>query len=143
MGGMVSTLVCDVRRRSPIAMVSMYGTLDQTSAADCLVTLRDCIADAPTAMLLDVGHVSMRPDRALEQLVTLFSDARAWPGTHIGLCAATEATTELFDAYDKDQRPDFFDDVNAGLVAASRLPVAPRETIALGADANSPALAPY
>src|SRR5262249_39477451 len=33
--------------------------------------------------------------------------------------------------------------VSAGLAAASRLPVAPRETIALGADANSPAVARY
>jgi Histidine kinase-like ATPase domain len=122
-------------------MVSMYGTLDQTSAADCIVTLRDCIADAPTAMLLDVGHVSMRPDRALEQLVSLFGEARSWPGTRIGLCAASESTAELFDAYDKDRRPDFYDDLNAGLAAAVALPVPPQETIALRADADSPAMA--
>lgn len=138
---MSTTLVCDVQRRSPIAMVSMYGTLDPNSAARCFVTLRDCIADAPTAMLLDVAHVSMTSDRAFQQLVALFSDARAWPGTKIGLCAASMATMALFDAYERDERPAFYSDVNAGMAAAVGLPVAPRQTIALAPAANSPAIA--
>jgi hypothetical protein len=136
-----TTLVCDVQRRSPIAIVSMYGTLDPTSAARCFVTLRDCIADAPTALLLDVGHVSMASGRAFDQLLALMRDARAWPGTRIGLCAASDRVEALFDSYDKGDRPDFYDDVDAGMAAAVSFPVSPRQTIALAPDANSPAIA--
>lgn len=137
----MSTLVCDVQRRSPIAFVSIYGTFDQASAARCLVTLRDCVADAPTALLLDVGHVSIRPDRAFAQLMALFVEVRTWPGTRVGLCAASASIIALFDRYDRDQRPDFYTSVDAGLAAALTFPIAPRQTITLAPDTDSPALA--
>ena len=134
---MTTTLVCDVQRRSPIAVVALYGTLDQNSAVRAVVALRDCLADAPAAMLIDIGHLRIANEVSLRPVLGLFDEVRDWPRTHVGICAASPANVAMFG----DSAPTVYADVHAGMAAAHALPVTPRKTIALAPDADAPAVA--
>jgi histidine kinase-like protein len=132
-----TTLVCDVQRRSPIAVIALYGTLDQNSVVRAVVALRDCLADAPAAMLIDIGHLRIANQTSLRPVIGLFDEIRAWPRTHIGICAASPANEAMFAT----ESPTLYADVDAGMIAALTLPVVPRKTIALAPDADAPAVA--
>lgn len=138
---MSSTLVCDVRRRAPIAVVALYGTLDDTSAARAIVTLRDCLADAPTAMILDVEHLLITSDRALRQVLTLLNEVRDWPGTHMGFACPSPATRGLLAGYPAGDLPVLYPALTDAVADALRLPVAQRRSITLQADPDAPATA--
>ncbi len=134
---MTTTLVCEVQRRSPIAVIALYGTLDQNSAVRAVVALRDCLADAPSALLIDIGHLRIADAWSLRPVVSLFDEVRAWPRTHIGICGASAANAAMFDT----PTPDMYADVNAGMKVALARPVVPRRTLVLAPDADAPAVA--
>ncbi len=134
---MTTTLVCDVQRRAPIAVVSLYGTLDQNTAARGVVALRDCLADAPTALLIDIGHLRIAASSALRPLLHLFDEVKDWPRTHIGVCGARPSSAALFEGGGTAAYPD----VETGIRAAVTVPVDPRESIRLAPDADAPAVA--
>ncbi len=92
---MPSPLVCQVRRRLPVALVSLYGTLDETSVVDAVVSLRDCLADQPTALVVDASHLAVTDTAALHPLTVLASDAKRWPGAAVTLGGGSPATRAL------------------------------------------------
>ena len=133
------TLICHVRRRLPVAVVDLAGTLDHTSAARAMVTLRDCLADAPTFLLVECGHLAVTAPTALTPLLRLATDVATWPATRIGLCGATPAVRGLVDAHDGTTAS--YASLDDGLAEALSAPVAPKESLALRADHDSPAVA--
>jgi hypothetical protein len=138
---MTTTLVCRIQRRLPIAVISLYGTLDQTSVARAVVAMRDCLAEAPTVLLVDVSHLVVASPAALGRIVGLVADARRWPDARIGLCGNTAEINALLADYDAGARPEVYADVDRGVVASLDVPVAQRTSIALRPDAQAPALA--
>src|SRR5215831_2687018 len=94
--GMATTLVCRVVSRQPVAIVALYGTLDQTSAPRALVALRDCLAEAPGMLLVDVAHLVVASPAALAPVVSMIHDAHSWPGARIGFCGGSAATAAMF-----------------------------------------------
>lgn len=138
---MTTTLVCRVQRRVPVAIVALYGTLDQTSVARAVVTIRDCLAEAPTVLLVDVTHLVVVSAAALRRIVSLVAEARAWPDARIGFCGNPGETGALLAEYDPVDRPSVYADVNAGVTAAIDVPVAPRTLLAFRPDEQAPALA--
>jgi anti-sigma regulatory factor (Ser/Thr protein kinase) len=135
----VPTLICHVRRRLPVAVVDLSGTLDQTSAARAMVTLRDCLADAPTFLLVDCGHLTVTVPAALAPLLRLATDVATWPATRIGMCGAAPSVRVLVDAHEGATVS--YASLDDGLAEALAAPVAPKESLALRADADSPAVA--
>jgi len=138
---MTTTLVCRVQRRLPIAVVALYGTLDQTSVARAVVTMRDCLAEAPTVLLVDVSHLVVASSAAFGRIVGLVADARRWPDARIGLCGSTVEIGALLAEYEPGDRPEIYTDVDSGVVASLDIPVAQRTSIALRPNAKAPALA--
>jgi anti-sigma regulatory factor (Ser/Thr protein kinase) len=136
-----TTLVCRVQRRLPIAVVALYGTLDQSSVARAVVTMRDCLAEAPTVLLVDVSHLVVASGAALRRIVSLVAEARAWPDARIGFCGNATETNALLAEYEPVDRPSVYSDVDAGVAAALDVPVATRTSLALRPDAEAPALA--
>src|SRR5262245_21581857 len=138
---MTTTLVCRVQRRLPIAVVALYGTVDQTSVARAMVAMRDCLAEAPTVLLVDVSHLVIASPEALRRMVALVGEARTWPGARVGFCGGPAATDALLATYGVDERPAVYRDVDAGVVAALDVPVPQRTAIELRPDSRAPALA--
>ena len=89
----MTTLVCRVQQRLPVSIVSVFGTIDMDTVPRLMVTLRDCVADGPSALLVDVEHAVVGADRALVPLVCLCEDVRMWPGASVSLCGASPATS--------------------------------------------------
>jgi anti-sigma regulatory factor (Ser/Thr protein kinase)/anti-anti-sigma regulatory factor len=120
-------------------VVALFGTLDQTSAARMMVTLRDCLADAPTVLLLDVEHLVVSSESAFAQLPALASEAESWPGARIGLCGLSPSVAALASSVAHDGELDIYPTVDLGAEAARRVPVSPRRSVTLLPDPNAPA----
>ncbi len=120
-----SPLVCQVRRRLPVGLVSLYGTLDETSVVDAVVSLRDCIADQPTALVVDASHLAVTGSGALGPLILLASDARRWPGTRLFVCSASAPTRALVERESEGELTTRAD-VDAAVEEELRRPVPPR-----------------
>src|SRR5215470_16488168 len=138
---MATTLVCRVVSRQPVAIVALYGTLDQTSVPRALVAMRDCLAEAPGMLLVDVAHLVVASPTALAPVVSMIHDARSWPDARIGFCGGSATTAAMFADFAPADRPYVYDDLEAGLSEALTLPVAPRATLNLRPAAESPARA--
>src|SRR5690349_3260416 len=93
----VSTLLCRVRRRLPVAVVDLYGTFDDSSAVSGVISLRESLADQPMALVLEASHLSMSGDAAVTALLNLADDAAAWPGARLALCGAGPGLRALLE----------------------------------------------
>jgi hypothetical protein len=160
----VSTLLCRVRRRLPVAVVDLYGTFDDSSAVSGVISLRERLADQPMALVLDAGHLSVAGDAAVSALLNLADDSLTWPGARIALCGAGPGVRALLrDAAARrprhsngrpageqrvgdrgtggDQRVggvDLYDRVEDAVRVALRLPVPPRHSVRLPPDRHAP-----
>jgi anti-sigma regulatory factor (Ser/Thr protein kinase) len=134
-----SPLVCQVRRRLPVALVSLYGTLDETSVVDAVVSLRDCLADQPTTLVVDASHLAVTGIAALAPLRLLASDARHWPGASVSLCSTSAATRSLIKRAAPDGELATCDDTEATIEAAMLRPVPPRMDADLPPGPDMPA----
>ncbi len=138
----MSTLICQVNSRLPVGLVALYGTLDRSSSPRMMVTLRDCLAEAPTVLLLDVEHLVIDAPSAFAPLVGLVDETRTWPGARFGLCGASPAITDLLVATTTGSSVfDLHPNVSAGTDFARHVPVPPRRSLGLRPDANAPAAA--
>lgn len=155
----VSTLLCRVKRRLPVAVVDLYGTFDDSSAVSGLISLRERLADQPMALVLDVSHLSIAGDAAVGALLKLAEDSAKWPGARIALCGATPPVRALL-ANTPAPKPrsggeppaggqrsgepdsvgalDLYDRVDDAVRDALRLPVPPRHSVRLPSDRHAP-----
>jgi anti-anti-sigma regulatory factor len=149
----VSTLLCRVKRRLPVAVVDLYGTLDSSSAVRGVVSLRERLADQPMALVLEVSHLSMAGGAAAGALLDLADDSANWPGARIALCGAGPGIRALLrdvDSRGAGEAPastdaalpgagvDLFDRVEDAVQVALRMPVPPRCTVRLPPDRHAP-----
>jgi hypothetical protein len=133
----MSTLICQVQSRLPVAVVAMFGTLDTTSAARMMVALRDVVADAPIALIVDAAHLVVASEKALHAFGDLVRQSRLWPGTGVTLAGAAPETARMIRSVTDDV--ELFDSLAPATAAAITLPVPPRRSIVLQPDANAPA----
>jgi anti-sigma regulatory factor (Ser/Thr protein kinase) len=135
-----SPLVCQVRRRLPVALVSLYGTLDETSVVDAVVSLRDCLADQPTALVVDASHLAVTDIAALLPLTVLADDAGRWPGAPITLCAGAALTRAVADRPARTGKLVLCDDADAAADKELRRPVPPRVDLNVLPGPDAPAI---
>ncbi|MEN3307363.1 MAG: hypothetical protein V7603_3565 [Micromonosporaceae bacterium] len=136
---MPSPLVCQVRRRLPVALVSLYGTLDETSVVDAVVSLRDCLADLPTTLVVDASHLAVTGIEALAPLTVLATDAQRWPGASVSLCSVSATTRSLVNRAAPGGELGTCDDAQATTEEALRRPVPPRMDASLPPGPDMPA----
>lgn len=132
----MSTLVCQVERRLPVAVVAVYGTLDPSSAARLMVVLRDCLAAAPTALIIDASHLVVASEEALRPLISLVVEARTWPNATIAICGVGPLMEKFTQV---PVHADIYPDIERATEAALRIPVAPRRTVTLNPVPDAPA----
>lgn len=92
---MPGPLLCRVRQRLPVSVVSLEGRLDETSVVGAVVSLRDCLADQPTALVLEAGGLSVSGPLAFAPVLNLAERAWHWPGVPVVLCQAPAAVRDL------------------------------------------------
>jgi anti-anti-sigma regulatory factor len=135
----MSTLICQVKSRWPVAVVSIYGTLDTNSAARLMVALRDALAEAPSALVIDVGHLVVAADSALLPLIGLVDEAEQWPAAAIALCHVTGDTAAAFERVGTVHGLRIYPHEAAATAAARELPVPPRRAMTLSPVPSAPA----
>jgi Histidine kinase-like ATPase domain len=133
---LMATLVCQVKSRLPIAVVALFGTLDNTSAARMMVALRDALAAAPAALVIDAEHMVVASSAVLVPIRTLATEAWTWPQARIGVCGMDRALGESFGA-----DVDLYDTVDEAVEVGRAIPISPRRTLALTPDSHAPARA--
>jgi anti-sigma regulatory factor (Ser/Thr protein kinase) len=133
----MTTLICQVAARWPVANVSAYGTLDLTSAPRLMVCMRDALADGPSAVIVDVAHLVVAADAALVPVIGLAGEAERWPGATIAFCGAdAEVTAAARRAGFADKVPLL--DAAAAADLTRNLPLAQRRTLALRPGPSAP-----
>jgi hypothetical protein len=74
-----------------------------------------CLAEQPTALLVDLSELIVTDDLALSVFTAVVRQAALWPGTPVQLCAATAPVTALL-AGGQYGRHSLYTSVDAGLV---------------------------
>lgn len=135
----MSVLVCRVEARFPVAVVTLYGTLDTTTVVEAMVTLRGCLAEQPVQLVLDAGHLRVSTAEAARPLTDLAGTARRWPGARIAVSAAPPDVREILAGLAPEGELDFYPDAGQAMAAGRRIPVPPGEAVPLAPDRNAPA----
>lgn len=133
------TMVCRVESRFPVAVVALYGTLDYSAAIGAVVTLQGCLAEQPVLLVLDAAHLQVTGAAAARPLVGLAGGARRWPGARVAVSGATAAVREILAAPGAEAMIDFYASTGEAVAAGRRMPVAPREAVALPPTRDAPA----
>jgi hypothetical protein len=140
-GPPVSTLLCRVKRRLPVAVVNLYGTFDEASSISGVLSLRERLAEQPMALVVDATHLNVVAP-ALRALLDLADDAARWPGARIAMCGAPPAVRSLLaSAADPAPTPagiDLFDRIEDAVAVALKSPLPARQSIRLAPDRQAP-----
>jgi anti-sigma regulatory factor (Ser/Thr protein kinase) len=134
----MTALICQVTSRWPVAKVSTYGTLDVNSVARLMVSLRDSLADGPSALMIDVTHLVVAADSALVPLIALANEAALWPAALILLGGASDETAAAAERVGFGERVRVYHDAEAAAAVARDLPVSRRRTMTLHPEPSAP-----
>jgi hypothetical protein len=137
----MTTLIVRVGQRLPYTSVALVGTLDRNSTIRLVVELQDCLADLPTALVLDLGYLAVSDAGSLHRLALLATQAHRWPGALTHLCAATPNVARLLDQETPTDAFSRWPSVQAGQHAADQVAVPRRRFAALPPTVHSPAQA--
>jgi anti-sigma regulatory factor (Ser/Thr protein kinase) len=132
-------LLCRVRQRLPVAVVTMEGRLDESSVVGALVSLRDCLADQPTALVLEASGLSVSGPLALAPVLSLAERAWRWPGASVVMCRAAPAVRDLVPAQANGGGLRLCDDPDEALRRAGSRPVPPRLEVRMSPGPDAPA----
>ncbi|MEV4416017.1 ATP-binding protein [Catellatospora sp. NPDC049609] len=121
----MSMLVCHVRRQQPFAVIAMAGTLDKDTLIQAGVTLSDCLAEQPEAVVLDLGDTRCGDERLPAWLHRAAVGSARWPGAPI-IVAAPPCPIPI----DHDGIV-VYDTLAEAEKAAEALPVNPRRAVTL------------
>jgi signal transduction histidine kinase len=122
-----------VLQAHPVAIVSLSGRLADGVVPDVRDALRDCLADMPTALLLETSGLESESCASLAWLRELSETAAHWPGVPVYVCGPSESVAQCeLPAYAS---------VSEGRAAWEDAEPSLRRTLDLPAAAQSPARA--
>lgn len=133
---MRTVLTCQIRQRLPVGLAILDGTLDSASAVGAVVSLRDCLAAAPSMLLLDVRQLAAAP-AGLAGLLRLAVEAHDYLGTRVAFCGPSAALRAQLGEHPA-MAVELYRDLTAALAAARALTTGPRLSVHLAAAADAP-----
>jgi anti-anti-sigma regulatory factor len=74
--------------------MTLYGTLELAGVADLRTAVLKCLAEQPTALLLDLSKVVALDGVSAAVFTALVRQASIWPAIPLLLCAASPSVTE-------------------------------------------------
>jgi anti-anti-sigma regulatory factor/anti-sigma regulatory factor (Ser/Thr protein kinase) len=101
-------LRCEVERSFPVAVVRLSGTLDVMSAFRARAVLVKCLADQPTALVVDLAELTVDDDLVLTLFDTINRRAAEWPGAAILLAGPPEQLAAAMRRNGLDRRMSVF-----------------------------------
>ena len=130
-----------ISERLPVAVVRLSGPLDQRALPRCLVTLRDCLADQPLAVLLDLTGVTRVSERAAHEFAVFAVESARWPGADLLLCGGSGDVLRSVAGVTSQPGVAVFSSVAAARQARRWQPDQRRESVALVPDRGAPEVA--
>lgn len=92
------TVDCTVRDHRDHLLAALTGRLTMADVGRVRVGLFKCLAEQPTALLVDLSGLVVEDKMALAVFTAVARQAAVWPGTPILFCAATPETSALLSA---------------------------------------------
>lgn len=123
---MRATLHCQVERSFPVAVVRLSGRLDLATAARARTTLAKCLADQPTAVVIDVSGLTVVDELLLTMFAALCRGAAEWPGAAVLLCAPGAELAEALGRTAVSRQVPVFATRSQALTEAQARPLPPR-----------------
>lgn len=76
-------------------LARLIGELDLASVSTVRVALLKCLAEQPTALLVDISGLVIEDSRAPAVFTAVIRQAATWPGTPVLICAPAPPTAAL------------------------------------------------
>lgn len=131
---------CQVRRRYPVTVAVLSGTLDRSAAAEGARTLQGCLADEqPVEMVLDVAALAVTGPSAVAPLADLARSARRWPGTVLAVSGASPEVRRGFADVSQPEPVEFFPSAREAFADGLRRPLPARVSCDLQPTVYAPA----
>ncbi len=100
---MTAELSCPVTAEDGLAIVRARGVLALSTAPVLRGAVLKCLADRPTAIVVDARHLTAVDDAALTVFLPLAWRAAAWPSVPVLICSATPEVTAALRRLGIDQ----------------------------------------
>jgi anti-anti-sigma factor len=92
---MTDPLAWTVDETDGLAVVTLRGRLDLAGAPGLRAALLKCLAEQPSALLVDLSAMELGEETALALFTAVTRQAAHWPGTPILLCGPRPRVAEL------------------------------------------------
>jgi anti-anti-sigma regulatory factor/anti-sigma regulatory factor (Ser/Thr protein kinase) len=133
------TFECRIQRRYPVAVATLHGTLDRSTATDALAALQECVADEqPVGLVIDLTHLAAAARSGLASLATLARSTHRWPGTEVAVSGARPEVGRMVSDLARPGALAFFPRADDALAAEYRRPLPPRVRVELRPTAQAP-----
>ena len=86
---------CEVHNDGERLLARLSGRLDMAAAGSVRAALARCLAEQPTALLVDISDLDVVDTLAVTVFTTVVRQAAIWPGTPVLLCAPSPATAAV------------------------------------------------
>jgi len=126
----------EVERERATVILRVRGTLDAYTAPDLRAALLACVAEQPTAVVIDAAGLALGDEVGLTVLAGVAQEAERWPGTRFSpgapdlVAAANRMGLVLHLSVSPDRA--------AAVAALAHLPVPPRITETIPPDREAP-----
>lgn len=86
---------CEVRDDGEQLLARLSGRLDMSAVGGVRTALVKCLAEHPTALLVDISGLEILDTLAVAVFASVVRQAAIWPGTPVLLCAPSPATAAV------------------------------------------------
>jgi anti-anti-sigma regulatory factor/anti-sigma regulatory factor (Ser/Thr protein kinase) len=126
---MTGDLRCVATAEPPLALLRVAGELNLPSGPRLRAALLKCLADQPTAVLVDVAALTVADDVHLTLFVAVARHAAAWPSIPILVCAPPPPLAAALRGLGIDRHVTICASLSEGrtLAASRRLPTSVRD----------------
>jgi len=130
-GMMARRLRCTAAHEPPLAVLRADGQLTLRSAGQLRTALLRCLAEQPTAVLVDAAGLTVGEDLSLAAFLAASRHAAAWPGAPLLVCAPSRDMRAAMRRLGADRHLTLCADLDHGrTVAAGReLPAQVRDRL--------------
>jgi len=138
---MTGQLSFEVQRRLPVAVARLSGVLDAYTAADLRTGLLSCLAEQPSAIVMDTTALTVADDIGLLALAGVAQLSERWPGCGFVAFGGAAEFAPAMERMGVSQYVKMCPDLTTALTEADQWPVPPTARARIDPDRNAPSVA--